>query len=91
VTETRVAAAVVATKITASTAMAGAQTRTINNQLKAAVATAMKTMMVTATTTTKKMIATAVAVAVTVGGSGSGPCRLRKMGGRGEDMAKRQA
>jgi hypothetical protein len=26
-----------------------------------------------------------------VGDSGGGPCRLRKLGGRGEDMAKRRA
>jgi hypothetical protein len=36
-------------------------------------------------------VAVAVAVAVTVGGGGVGPCRLRKLGGRGEDMAKRWA
>jgi hypothetical protein len=42
VTETRVAAAVVAMKTMAATAMAGAQTRTINNQLKAAVAMVTK-------------------------------------------------
>jgi hypothetical protein len=42
VTETRVPAAVVATKTTAATAMVGAQTRTINNRLKAAAAVATK-------------------------------------------------
>ncbi len=82
----------VATKIMAVTAMAGAQTRTINNQLKAVAATATKTMMVTATMLmTTTMMAMAVAVAVTVGGGGGGPCRSRKLGGRGEDMAKRWA
>ncbi len=81
------------TKTMAATAMGGAQTRTINNQLKAAAATATKTMMVTATKTTTTMMATvvAVAVAVTVGGGGGGPCRSRKLGGMGEFMAKRRA
>jgi hypothetical protein len=41
--ETRVVAAVVAMKTTALTAMAGAQTRTINNQLKAVAATKKNT------------------------------------------------
>ncbi len=77
----------VATKTTTATAMAGAQTRTINNQLKAAAAMVPKTMMVTATTMTTTMMTTAMAV--TVGGGGGGPCRLRKLGGRGKDMAKR--
>ncbi len=50
VTETRVAAAVVAmavlaTKTTVATAMMGAQTKTINNQLKVAVATVVKKTM----------------------------------------------
>jgi hypothetical protein len=80
---------VVATKTTAVTAMAVAQTRTINNQLKEAAATATKTMMVTAMTTTTTVMA--MIVAVKVGGGGGGPCRLWKLGGRGEDMAKRQA
>ncbi len=84
-----VAAAAVSTKTTAMTAMAGAQTRTINNQLKAAAAMALKTTMVTAMTTMTTMMA--MAVAVTVGGGGGGPCRLRKLGRREEDMAKRRA
>jgi hypothetical protein len=66
--ETQVAVAVVAKKTMAATVMAGAQTRKINNQLKAVAATATKMMMVTATTMTKTMMVTAVAVAVTVGG-----------------------
>jgi hypothetical protein len=71
------------------TVMEGAQTRTINNQLKGAAATATKTTMVTGTTTITTMMATAVAV--TVGGGGGGPCRSRKSVGREEDMAKRWA
>jgi hypothetical protein len=66
VTETRVAAAVVAMKTTVATAMVGAQTRTINNQLKVAAAMATKTTMVTAMTMTTAMMATVVAVAVAV-------------------------
>ena len=79
----------VLTKTMATTAMAGAQTRKFNNQLKAVAATATKMVMVTATTTTTTMMATAVVVMV--GGGGSGPCKLRKPGGKGEDMAKTQA
>ncbi len=79
----------VATKTTAVTAMAGAQTRTINNQLKAAVATVTKTTMVTAATTVTTIMATSVAFAVSSGGDG--PCRSRRLGGRGENMAKRWA
>ncbi len=89
--ETRVAAAVVATKIMVATAMVGAQTRTINNQLKAVAATATKMTMVTAAMTTTTIMAMAVAFAVTVGGGGGGPCRSRKLGGREEGMAKRRA
>ncbi len=72
-----------ATKTTAATAMAGAQTGTINNQLKAVAATATKITISTATTTATTMMATVVAV--TMGGSGGGPCRSRKLGRRGED------
>ncbi len=78
-----------ATKTIATAVMKGAQTRTINNQLKAAAATATKRTRLIATTMMTKMMA--MAVAVMVGGGGGGPCRLRKLGGRGEDMAKRQA
>jgi hypothetical protein len=82
---------VVVTKTTAVTAMAGAQTRTINNQLKAAAATVTKPTMVTARMMTMTMIAMAVVVAMMMGGGRGGPCRLKKLGGRGEDMVKRQA
>jgi hypothetical protein len=68
-----------------------AQTRTINNQLKAAAATATKTSMVTVTTTTRTAMTMAMKVAVMVGGGGGGPCRSRKLGGEGEDTAKRRA
>ncbi len=76
-------------KTTVATAMAVAQTRTINNQLKAAAATATKTTMVIAAMTTTTIMATMVAVMV--GDSGGGPCRSQKLRGRGKDMAKRQA
>ncbi len=76
-------AAVVAKKTTEATAVVGAQTRKINNQLKVAPATAMKTTMVTGTTTTT-ITTMAMMVAVMVGGSGGGPCRSRKLGGGGK-------
>jgi hypothetical protein len=57
-------------KTTAATAMVGAQTRTIDNQLKAAAATAKKTTKVTVTATRTTMMATMVAVKVGGGGGG---------------------
>ncbi len=65
-----VAATVAATKTRAATAMTGAQ-KTINNQLKAVVVTAMKMAMVTATTMTT-MMTMAIATAMVVGSGGNG-------------------
>ncbi len=78
-------------KTMAATAMAGAQTRTTINQLKAAVATALKTTMVTAMTMTMTMMATAVAVVVKVGGGGGGFFVDQGSQRGGGDMAKRRA
>ncbi len=47
--------------------------------------------MTTIMMATAVAVAVAVGVAVMVGGSGSGPCRSKKLGERGEDMAKRRA
>jgi hypothetical protein len=70
---------VVATKTTVVTAMAGAQTRTINNQLKAVAPKAKKTTMVTVVTTTTTTKATVVVVMLGSGGSQRG----RPSGGGG--------
>jgi uncharacterized membrane protein YgcG len=82
-----VVAAVVVTKTLPATVMVGAQTQTINNQLKVEVATEAKPLIVTAMAMTTTMMATVVVT--TVGGSGSGTCKSQKWGGRGKGRVKR--
>jgi hypothetical protein len=82
--ETRVAVAVVAMKTMATTAMTGAQTRTINNQLKSSNGHGNKNDDGDSNDDNGDNDGDG-------GGGDSGPCRSGKSGGRGEDMAKRQA